>query len=341
MAHILILRFSAIGDVAMTVPVIDSLARQYPENHYTVVSQTFLSPLFAHCPDNVQFVGVDLYNDYKGVPGMYRLYRELLQQKFDAVADLHDVLRTKLLRIFFSCSGLKVRHIDKGRKEKRQLTRRKDKIFRQLKSTPERYADVFSALGQPLAPLDFRSVFGPSRGDFSRIAQLTGEKTGRWIGIAPFAKHEGKIFSLERMEQVVAHFAGREDVTVFLFGGGRDEKTVLEAWSAKYPRAISVAGKLDLSAELILMSHLDVMLSMDSANMHLASLTATPVVSVWGATHPYAGFYGYNQSPADAVQVNLFCRPCSTYGSKSCYRKNTECMAIITMQMVIEKIGAS
>ena len=338
MAHVLIIRFSAIGDVAMTLPVIDSLARQYPENQYTVVSQTFLSPLFAYCPDNVRFAGVDLYNDYIGLFGMYRLYRELLQLNFDAVADLHDVLRTKLLRIFFRCSGLKVRYIDKGRKEKRQLTRKKNKIFRQLKPTTERYADVFSALGQPLAALDFRSVFGSSRGDFSRIKQLTGEKTDHWIGVAPFAKHEGKIFPLERMEEVVAHFAGRDDVTVFLFGGGAGEKTVLEAWSAKYPQTISVAGKIDLTAELILMSHLDVMLSMDSANMHLASLTAMPVVSVWGATHPFSGFYGYNQLQDTAVQVDMYCRPCSVYGNKPCYRKNTGCIAKITPQTVIEAI---
>ena len=175
MAHILVIRFSSIGDVAMIVPVVDLLARQYPENHYTVVSQHFLSPLFAHCPDNVCFFGVDLYN-YKGIPGMYRLYRELLKQKFDAVADLHDVLRTQLLRLFFYCSGLKVRYIDKGRKEKRQLTRKKNKIFRQLKPTTGRYTDVFRALGQPVTLHAsfgerqvglFQSVFGASRGDFS------------------------------------------------------------------------------------------------------------------------------------------------------------------------------
>ena len=339
MSHILIIRFSAIGDVAMTVPVIDSLARQYPENQYTVLSQTFLSSLFAHCPENVRFAGVNLC-DYKGVFGMYRLYRELLKQRFDTVADLHDVLRTKFLRIFFRCSGLKVRHIDKGRKDKRQLTRKKNKILLQLKPTTKRYADVFNALGQPLALFDFRSIFGSSRGDFSRITQLTGEKNGLfWIGIAPFAKHEGKMFPLDRMEQVVAHFAGRDDVVIFLFGGGTSEKTILDAWSAKYPHIISVTGKFDLSTELILMSHIDVMLSMDSANMHLASLTATPVVSVWGATHPYAGFYGYNQSSANAVQVLLCCRPCSVYGNKPCYRKDTECMTQISLQMVVEKIG--
>ena len=337
MAHILIIRFSAIGDVAMTVPVIDSLARQNPQNRYTVISQSFLYPLFSYCPDNVKFIGVDLYNDFKGIFGMYRLYRELLKQKFDAVADLHDVLRTKLLRIFFRCSGLTVKHIDKGRKDKRLLTRKEKKIFRQLKPTIERYADVFRALGQTVAPLEFRSIFGASRGDFSSIESLTGKKTGVWIGVAPFAKHEGKIFPLDRMEQVVAYFSGRADTTVFLFGGGATEKSILENWCAKYPKTLSVVGKLSISNELILMSFLDVMLSMDSANMHLASLTATPVVSVWGATHLHAGFYGYNQSPDNAVQVELFCRPCSVYGNKPCYRKNTECMDKITVEMIIEQ----
>ena len=338
MAHILIIRFSAIGDVAMIVPVIDSLARQNFTNQYTVVSRSFLQPLFVHCADNVKFVGVDFHDKYRGVPGMYRLYKDLLKQNLDAVADLHDVLRTKLLRIFFRCSGLTVKHIDKGRKDKRLLTRKKNKIFRQLKPTVERYADVFSALGQTLTSLDFRSIFGSSCGDFKIIKPFSGEKSGVWIGIAPFAKHEGKILPFDCTEQVVAHFARRKDTTVFLFGGGTTEKAILNEWSAKYLQAVSVAGKIDLSAELILMSYLNVMLSMDSANMHLASLTATPVVSVWGATHPYTGFCGYNQSTDNAVQLNLSCRPCSVYGNKPCYRKNTECLTKITPQIVIDKI---
>ena len=338
MAHILITRFSAIGDVAMIVPVVDSLAQQNPSNQYTVVSRSFLQPLFAHCPDNVQFVGIDFHEKYNGTFGMFRLYRDLLKLNPDAVADLHDVLRTKLLRILFRCSGLTVKHIDKGRKEKRLLTRKKNKVFRQLKPTTERYSDVFRALGQTLTSLDFRSIFGLSRGDFKIIKPLTGEKSGIWIGIAPFAKHEGKMLPFDCTEQIVAHFACRDDTTVFLFGGGATEKAILDKWSAKYPKAVSVAGKINMSAELVLISYLDVMLSMDSANMHLASLTATPVVSVWGATHPYSGFYGYNQPIDNAVQLNLFCRPCSVYGNKPCYRKNTECLTKITSQMVIDKI---
>ena len=90
--------------------------------------------------------------------------------------------------------------------------------------------------------------------------------------------------------------------------------------------------------ELILMSHLDVMVSMDSANMHLASITGTKVVSVWGATHPYAGFMGWRQSEDNAVQLPLACRPCSIFGNKPCRRGDFACMTGIKPEMIFEKI---
>ena len=87
------------------------------------------------------------------------------------------------------------------------------------------------------------------------------------------------------------------------------------------------------------MSHLDVMVSMDSANMHMASLVNIPVVSIWGATHPLAGFMGYHQSLDNAVQTDMDCRPCSIYGQKPCQFGDYRCMMAITPQMIVEKIA--
>jgi ADP-heptose:LPS heptosyltransferase len=98
------------------------------------------------------------------------------------------------------------------------------------------------------------------------------------------------------------------------------------------------AGHLSFCDELRLMNSLDVMLSMDSANMHLASLVDIPVVSVWGATHPYAGFYGYNQNPINAVQVDMPCRPCSVFGNKPCRYGAYDCFNQIKPEMIVEKI---
>ena len=105
------------------------------------------------------------------------------------------------------------------------------------------------------------------------------------------------------------------------------------------PQCTCVSWHLDtMEQELILMSHLDVMVSMDSANMHLASLTATPVVSIWGATHPMAGFLGWNQNIENVVQLNMDCRPCSIYGQKPCIHGDFRCMTGIKPEMILEKI---
>ena len=255
------------------------------------------------------------------------------------LADLHDVLRTKYLRTRFKMGGVKMAVIDKGRDEKKRLVRKNNKVFTQLATSFDRYVDVFNRLGFPVT-LDFESIYGNSKGDISIIAPIVGEKIEgvKWIGIAPFAKHDGKIYPLDLQEQVVAYFADRPDVRVFLFGGGAKEQAVFESWISKYPTVTSLIGKLNMSLELDLISHLDVMLSMDSANMHLASLVNTPVVSVWGATHPFAGFMGWGQHFENAVQQNIACRPCSVFGQKPCHRGDYMCMHSITPNQIIEKI---
>lgn len=339
MARILIMRFSALGDVAMTVPVITSLAVQYPDLEITVLSRDIFAALFARMPQNVSFKGVNFHTQYKGVNGLNALYNELKAMKFDYVADLHDVLRTKYLRLRFAMQGVAMEKIDKGRKGKKLLTRREDKVLIMQKSSFRRYADVLEGLGFPVL-LNFKSIYGDGRGDMNAIAPIVGSKAEgeSWIGIAPFAKHKGKIYPMEFMEQVVAHFANRPNTKVFLFGGGPHEKKIIEGWVSKYPSLVSMIGKLKMCNELDLISHLDVMLSMDSANMHLASIVNTPVVSVWGATHPYAGFMGWMQLPVNAVQTDLSCRPCSIYGDKPCYRGDYACLWNIKPETVIRKV---
>ena len=341
--HLLVTRFSAFGDVAMTVPVLITVARQYPQHRFTVLSRESMRPLFLQMPENVAFRGVDLKAErYKGIFGMVRLFRELRKElHFDAVADLHDVLRTKILRTCAQMCGIRVACIDKGRKEKELLTRPQGKVMKQLPTSFDHYREVFSALGLTIEQIEFTSVYGEKeRGDFFRVQEFLpprGEEK-KWVGIAPFAAHKGKIYPLEQMEQVVALLNERADVRVYLFGAGEKEMSVLRKWAAKYPRAIIPEG-LRMERELILMSHLDAMVSMDSANMHLASLVNTPVVSIWGATHPYCGFMGYGQKAENAVQIeDLDCRPCSVFGNKPCLHGDYRCLTRITPEMIVAKV---
>lgn len=335
---LLAIRLSALGDVAMTVPVIDTLARQYQQLEITVLSKPFFAPLFAQMPANVRFEGVDI-KQYQGITGLFRLFRKLKEEKYDLVADLHNVLRSKVLRTMFFLSGVQTAHIDKGRKEKKALVRPEHKAMHQLASSFSRYEDIFQKLGYPVKTT-FHSIYGNGKGDVSLFRTVADVPDGKhWIGIAPFAAHKGKKLPETTAATLIKELGtAHKDWKIFLFGGGNTERQLLESWTEDLPNVLSLAGKLKLNEELALISHLDVMVSMDSANMHLASLTGTPVVSVWGATHPFAGFMGWQQSTDNAVQVELSCRPCSIFGNKPCRRKDYACLTRITPQQIIKKI---
>ena len=338
--HILIIRFSALGDVAMTVPVIASLAAQYPKLRISVVSRPMARPLFSRLGPNIDFMAADVANEYKGIHGLNALYRRLVAKHPTAVADLHDVLRSKYLRCRFSLEGFKTAHIDKHRKAKRQLCAQSGKKLVQLPTSFDNYADVFAQLGYPVK-LSFSSIFPKGGADLAPLVPFVGNKGAKevWIGIAPFAAHAGKIYPEAKMRQLLDQLNKRHPSwRFFLFGGGK-EREQLTQWAAPYPKTQCVGTLLhSLDEELVMMSRLDVMVSMDSANMHLASITGTPVVSIWGATHPYAGFMGWGQPAENAIQEELPCRPCSVYGNKPCLRGDFACMTQIAPERIIRRI---
>ena len=339
--HLLVIRFSALGDVAMTVPVVYALAQQYPDVRITVLSRNFARPLFDDLLPNINFMEADLKREYRGITGLNSLYRRLLAKQFTAIADLHSVLRSSYLRMRFNLDHYKVAHIDKHRKDRRRITSSSNKQLIQLPTSFQNYADVFARLGYPVN-VQFRSIFSEDGGDMNLLPESHPRPTvGQpCIGIAPFAAHEGKIYPVRLMEQVVEQLLAKHpDTRIYLFGKGQREDETFPKWCAAHPQCVYVSQHLNnLRDELILMSHLQVMVSMDSANMHLASLVATPVVSVWGATHPFTGFMGWNQSPENAIQIPLECRPCSIYGQKPCLRGDYACMRNIAPEQIVNRV---
>ncbi|MGZ8544348.1 MAG: glycosyltransferase family 9 protein [Flavisolibacter sp.] len=331
--HLLILRLSSLGDIAMTVPVIRLLLQQHPSITVTMVSVEFARPLFKDIA-RLQFHAANIRGDHKGVRGLLKLAGALKKDyDFDAVADLHDVLRTKMLRFYLSFSRKPIAVINKGRTEKKELTRAYHKNLRPLKSTFQRYADVFETLGLPVK-LDTAAGKTPVFSEETLV--LLKQQGFQLIGIAPFALHEEKTYPPEKMKEVIRLLSAHKQLKIFLLGGKNEEKE-LEHWTGLSGQVTSLAGKMDFQNELHHISMLDLVVSMDSANMHLASLYGVPVVSVWGGTHPYLGFYGWGQSPENAVQVDLDCRPSSVFGNKSC-RNQGACMKMISPLMIYEKI---
>lgn len=337
MARVLVIRLSALGDVAISVPLLQSLAEQYPEDQFIMLSQPFAAPLFEDLPSNVIFKTVETRGKHKGVLGLLRLFNEIGGNNVDLICDLHDSLRSRFLCFIFKAYRVPSFHIRKGRKERRKLIRRENKVLKPLKSSFEHYKDVFTAANFPLKSFNEHPNMAPSTANLKEVEAMIFVKKNKWVGIAPFARHKGKIYPFDKMEDVIARFANDNAFTVFLFGGGKDELKKMEDWKEFYP-SLQISSSLGLSNELKLMSCLDVMLSMDSANMHLASLAHTPVVSVWGATHYYAGFSGLFQKEKNIIQADLPCRPCSIFGKEPCFRSDYACMRNITPEQIIIKL---
>ena len=326
---VLALRFSAIGDVAMTIPVVYGAARLNPTIRFVVVTRRNVAPIFVNRPANVEVHDVDLGCDrYRGLRGMVRLMGDLRRQ-YDpiAVADLHDVLRTKVLSLMARLHGIPVAVINKGRADKKRLCRQGADQTAPLKSTTSRYREVFNRLGYHSA-IPFEPLFGREGADIAALPVKL--PAGPLIGVAPFAAHPGKIYPVERMTRVIELLLERHpDATVYLFGGGADESRRLAEMAARFEpgRVVSLAEMhLGFAREMAIISRLNVMIVMDSANMHLASLTGTPTVSIWGQTHPAAGFCPDDTLPVQ--RTDLPCRPCSVYGNRRCPYGNFPCLDI-------------
>lgn len=332
--HIAVIRLSAMGDVAMTVPVIRALVEQHPNVKITVVSRPFFKPFFDGIP-NVDFFAVDVKERHKGFLGLLKLYSDLKKLNIDAVADLHNVLRSQIIRTLFALSGKKVAATDKGRADKKALTRAENKLFEPVKTMVQRHTDTFQKLG---FTVDISQPGFPQKASLSsEILKISGEKGNqKWIGIAPFAQYESKVYPLDLMKQVIDILASNGAMKIFLFGGGNKEIEILNSFAVGKPNVINVAGKLKLQQELDLISNLDVMLSMDSGNAHIAAMLGIKVITLWGATHPFAGFAPFNQPlenclVSDREKFPLL--PTSVYGNKK-VEGYEEVMRTITPQKI-------
>ena len=320
----------------MTVPVIRALTEKYPDCKITVLSKPFFKPLFDTIPQ-VSFFAAQVNTKHKGILGLLKLYRELKKEKITHVADFHNVLRSKILRALFIFDGKPSIFIDKGRAEKKALTRTKNKIFKQLKTSHQRYADVLNKLGFTL------DLSNPTPINKIKLAEkitlFTGLKKDTWIGIAPFAAFKGKVYPLQLMEEVIEEMASK-GFKIFLFGGGKREIEILNTLENINDSIVNLAGKLSFKEELEVIGVLDVMVAMDSGNAHLAAMQQVKTITLWGVTHPYAGFAPFHQ-PDDYCVISDLEKypkiPCSIYGNKVA-NGYENAMETIAPAKVIEKI---
>jgi ADP-heptose:LPS heptosyltransferase len=318
----LIIRLATLGNVAMTVPVIASVSKRYPNDRFIIASKKDLASMFSSMP-NVEFREIDNHLDWHGVWALWKAWRD----EIDAVIDLQSVLRTRVFRLLMRFSGKRVTSVRYGRIRKHLVTFWGIGKHYALPTEFERYEDTFRRAGLE-TDRDFTAL-PVNRQAVKVVRERFGEKQGRWIGLAPFAKSRSNMLPYRVTKDTIELLTKDKQTQVFLFGAGKIECEMLRQWASVFPRTISVAGQLKLKEELELMRQLDVMICMDSANQHLSSLVGLRAVSIWCATHPMIGFAGWKQRPEDIVQRHdLRCRPCTCHGTNHCRYRNYACRQI-------------
>jgi ADP-heptose:LPS heptosyltransferase len=345
MKKILVLRFSAMGDMVLVVPVIRSLVAAHQDIQVTIVTRPRFATFF-HGIERVTVFEADVDEKFAGFFGVRQLFRALfLTKDFDVIIDLHDHIRTIVLRNLFKFFGRPVFALDKGRKEKKAFSRKEKKVTKPLPHTVERYQKVFEKAGYTF-PLLKPPYIIP--GEESRklvegwFVKKGLKKNEKWIGLAPFALHKTKIWPVANYPKVIDSLIKKMPVKFFLYGGGEEEIKYFEDLQQLFPdHVVIVAGRLKLPQEITLMTHLDLMLCVDSSNMHLATMVNTPVLSIWGGTHPDVGFAPFGKGDESIIQISraeLGCRPCSVYGKETCFRGDFACLNQITPEIVVGRV---
>lgn len=327
--HLLVMRNSAMGDVAMLPHALRALMAAYPALRVTVATQPMFRPFFDGL--EVEFLDVDTKGAQHALSGMWRLAAEARRRGVDAVADVHGVMRSEAFALSMRLHGIAVAGIRKGRAEKRRFIRDGGRGMEPLRHTVLRYCDVFRRLGfvfddpGPVAALP--------------RANPMGEKLGVWVGFAPFSAHAGKTYPEAMSREAVALLAERYE-RVFIHGGGGREAEFAQEMERVHPNVTALYGRVRFAGEMDLIANLDCVVSMDSLVMHLAALVGTPVVSVWGATHPGLGFLGWGCDPGNVLQAEAACRPCSVFGSKPCRFGDYRCLRAVTPEMIARQVAA-
>lgn len=325
------------GDVALLTPVVRAMRKQYPEVELIILTRQAFIPFFQSL-EGIRVITPDFKGKHKGLAGIFRLFKEINDTGvIDHVLDLHDVMRSIVLRSLYRIKGIPVSVIYKGRKEKKAILSGKSRI--KVRHAVERYMDVFSEAGFNLQPWTEPSIIVDNQ-SVKKAKEIIKDSSVMNIGVAPYAKHSLKMWPEDYMIRLLRMIAEKRKVHFWLFGG-KDEKRKLEKFVKLVPDSTNLCGKLSLNEELAVIKDLNLMIAMDSSNMHMASLTGVRVISIWGGTDPVTGFGAWMQPDIFSVRIpadELTCRPCSVFGRGKCRRGDLACMMWLTPEKVLDKI---
>jgi len=333
--RILVVRMSAIGDIILTTPLLRAVRAKFPQAQIDFLTKSKYRELLEHHPLVHEVVGFDTSLGFRG---LLRLVAGLRKEKYDLVLDLHSNPRSILVRLF---CGAKMRR----RSRKYSLERRLLKWFgiNLMKNAPpvaERYFTALKNFG--VKPDGLCAEIFPSSADLEKaesILSAAGLAGKALVGLAPGASRFTKIWPAHYFSAAGAKLAQELKAGIVILGGAEDKAAAAEVESrlkAEFPGPVmNLAGALSLLESAAVVRSVTILLSNDTALMHLASAGDTPVVAIFGPTTREMGFFPYCKKAAVIEKQGLDCRPCSLHGTDQCPEKHFRCMLDIEPQEVV------
>ncbi len=330
--RILVLRYSSLGDVALTNPVIDQLAAAYPEAEIYYATKDRFAPAVAAHPS----LAKTLLLSGGGFLHFSKHLRQLRSLRPDLVVDLHDSLRTRLFRPFFS--GARILVYDKEAVHRRLLVQK-------LKGEPSlhtvnKYLKVLEALDIPLpAQVDFTVHISREKQTFLRefLERRKINSNQLVVGLGPGSKWKTKQWMPEHYAELASRLVRDEKALLFWFGSP-DEKALIQTIQDRMTvhqadRGVDLSGDYSLERCIALLGRCDLFIGNDSGLMHLASGRGTRVVVIYGSTTPSLGFEPWG--PHTIVEnTALSCRPCDVHGKSECPLGHFKCMKELSVDLV-------
>ncbi len=337
--NILVVRFSSLGDILLTTPVIRGLRERYPSSRIDALVKREYADVLRFNP---HLSGVIEFDDVEN-GGLPALAKELRQRKYDLIVDLHNSLRSKLLRLRLWRPRRLVfrKHVFR----RYMLVRWKRNLYREIVSVADRYRQVVAGLDIPddgkglelqLPPETVTSVR-------TRMDRLHIERSSVVIGMAPTARHATKTWPAERFVACGVALSTEPGVRILVLGGKQDVEYCgdivhLINTAAGSRIAENMSGETTLLETAGIMDYCDVVVCNDSGLMHLAAARGRPVVAVFGSTVREFGFAPYRVPHAVVERAGLPCRPCSHIGRAVCPLEHFQCMLDITANEVATEV---
>lgn len=327
----IIIRLSALGDVAMTLPALYSAADDHPGDQFVLVTQYFMSRLVIQSPLNLTTIPFQL-EQYGSPLGLLRFTKKLHQLYPNAiVVDLHHSLRTRSMGFILKTLGHRLISIEKPYEERKKL----------LETRVEQRVDPELYLPR-MTDLYFLTLKRAGLNMLSKGRLVTGRTNCPrriTIGIAPNAHYRGKMISREQVLQLIDGLSERfPDCDMILYGAAGAEARKNRELVQLRPNKVRLTAAEGLANEVEEIAQLDCMVSMDSANQHIAAMVGTPVISIWGATHPASGYIPFRTPLANCIGAELECRPCSIKGDKICHRGDYACLSLLSIPKIIDAV---